>query len=221
MLPYSGKHAIKFKQKYSYAMLVNVIKMAVTLSFGPKSFLKTGKNGVKNIPMGKKETLGFLSIAPLYMTLSLHAGIDNAILSSVESNAAMRLLFYNIGFLCEPYAIIPLEKMAASAPDPQGCRNAIAQWYRTHPQEKKFAHRHLHLQQSYRFERRKEGCILYANGPESYSEMLLLYGLAVIAPDFDDKEWNGRLRRAQRGAERNKSGLHDSAIRESCFEKVE
>ncbi|MBN2870488.1 MAG: hypothetical protein JXK04_05980 [Campylobacterales bacterium] len=137
----------------------------------------------------------------------------------MESNTAMRLLYRNAPFACEPFGVIPLEKMPAAAPDPQACRERIGTWYRSYPGERHFASERLRLQQTYRFERIREGCVLYANGPESYSEMLLGRGLAVIDPAFDNKEWNARLQRAQKGAQRNKRGLHDSEILKYCIKE--
>lgn len=65
----------------------------------------------------------------------------------------------------------------------------------------------------------KEGCILYANGNETYSEMLLRQGLALIDPAFDNSEWNGRFKRSQKGSEQQKNGLHDTLIKKWCIKE--
>ena len=171
--------------------------------------------------MCKKETLWLFASALTMIAVPLYGEIRSALLTSVESNALIRLLEKNVPFSCEPFGVTPLEKMAASAPDPQRCRDAVGQWYASHPSEREFGARHLHVQQTYRFDRLHKGCVLYANGPESYSEMLLLHGLALVDPSFDDKEWNVRLRRAQQGGEAHKNGLHGTNIRDACFRKEE
>lgn len=171
--------------------------------------------------MSKLETWLVSVAAVLGMTIPLYGEITIGLVKSVKSNAEVRLLHRNATFVCEPLGVIPLEKMPAAAPVREGCRNAIEQWYRSHPSQRDFAARHLQVEQGYRFERSLKGCVLYANGPESYSEMLLARGLAVVDPSFDDKEWNSRLARAQKGAERDKNGLHETAIREACFKKEE
>lgn len=169
--------------------------------------------------MSKIETFLRCVMATTFILTPLFGEIKGALLVSVESNAAMKLLYHNASFSCEPFGVIPLEKMAASAPDPQECRNRIGAWYRSHPRDQYFASEHLRVQQTYRFEKIGEGCVLYANGPESYSEMLLSRGLALVHPSFDNKEWNAKLHRAQKEAEIQQKGLHERDIREYCIKE--
>lgn len=99
------------------------------------------------------------------------------------------------------------------------CKNAIEIFDREHFQDKLFAKKHLYVQQSYHYEMVDKKCVLYANGNESYSEMLLRNGLALIDPGFNNSEWNRRLKRAQKGAEVQRAGLHATSIRNLCSEE--
>lgn len=171
--------------------------------------------------MSKTETFLRGMMAMAFMVAPLYGEIKGALLTSVVSNAEMKLLYRNATFFCEPFGVVPLEKMAAGAPDPQACRSRIEAWYRSHPRERHFASIHLRIQQVYRFERIKEGCVLYANGPESYSEMLLGRGLAMMDPSFDNKEWNAKLRRAQKRAQTEQSGLYEGDILKYCLKEEE
>lgn len=202
-------------------MLYNTNNLPVHLSLGAKSFINCRKKMAKKRRMSKTETLFRCAILPILISLPLHGEIEGALLTSVESNAAVRLLYQNISFRCEPFGVIPLEMMAQDAPDPQECRSRIEQFHRSHPRASHFAAEHLHVQQTYRFERMKEGCVLYANGPESFSEMLLKEGLAQVHPVFDNKEWNAKLQRAQRGAQMHNKGLYQSDIRKYCIKEEE
>lgn len=200
-------------------MFYNGVNTAVGLSFDPKIILNPKKKETENGMMSKKET-NFIRFAVIgLMGTILHADINVALLNSVDSNAQVRLLYQNIPFMCKPFGIIPLETMALKAPDPKECQNRIETYYRSHPSDRYYGAQHLRRQQTYHFKMIKEGCVLYGNGPESYSEMLLREGLALLDPLFDNPEWNAKLRRAQKGAEIQKKGLHDSQIRVFCIKE--
>jgi len=171
--------------------------------------------------MCKKETKKLRFILSIVMSTIAYADVSIGLLTSIESNGGMRMLYHNIPFRCEPFGVIVLERMVQNAPDPKECQNRIDQYYAAHPADKYFGIRHLHIQQGYHFEMQKEGCVLYANGPESYSEMLLRNGLAIVDTNIDNKEWNAKLRRAQQGAEKEKAGLHDTQIRKFCIKEEE
>lgn len=200
-------------------MFYNGANIAVGLSFDPKIILNPEKKETKNGMMSKKET-NFIRFAVIsLMSTILHADTDVALLQSVDSNAQIRLSYQNIPFVCKPAGIIPLETMAFNAPDPKECRNRVEAYYRSHPSDRSYGAQRLYDRQTYHFKMIKEGCVLYGNGPESYSEMLLSQGLALVDPLFDNPEWNARLRRAQKGAEIQKKGLHDSQIRVFCIKE--
>ncbi|MBD3808972.1 MAG: hypothetical protein IE884_00380 [Sulfuricurvum sp.] len=169
--------------------------------------------------MGKNETLFVRFVIVLVLTTALYGEIKVGILTSIESNAKQSILYQNATIPCEVFGVIPLEKMAENGASPEECRKHIGEFYRSHPHKKVFANEHLHLQQTYHYERVAEGCILYANGAESLSEMLLREGIALIDPAFNNIEWNGRLKKAEMGAKRSKAGLHDTLIQKFCIKE--
>ncbi|HEX5329808.1 hypothetical protein [Sulfuricurvum sp.] len=151
--------------------------------------------------------------------IPLHAELTIGLLVSIDNNAKQTLLYQNASVVCEPFGVVTLEKMLQNSASPQECRSAIDAFYLSHPHQKHYAREHLILQQSYHYERIEQGCVLYANGPESYSEMLLREGLAVVDPAFNQKEWNARLKRAEFGATKEKIGLHETLIRKWCIKE--
>lgn len=200
-------------------MFYNVIIMGVSLSFRVKSFLKVSKKRLKKYTMSKNETFFVRLLGLLICMTPLYGEITIGLLTSIENNSKVNLLYKNIPISCEPFGVIPLEKMALNGVNPQECRSAIESYYRAHPRDKSFAREYLHIQQSYHYETIKGGCVLYANGVENYSEMLLRMGLAVIDPAFDNGEWNGKLKRSFQGAQIQKNGLHDTRIRAFCIKE--
>lgn len=193
--------------------------MYVALSLKVKSFLKMVKKMVKKIIMSKNETYFVRLIFLLGISTSLCGEMTVGILSSIESNARQILIYQNRFVNCIPFGVIPLEKMAENGANPEECRKHIGEFYKAHPHAKYLAKEHLYLQQSYHFETLPQGCILYGNGPESLSEMLLRAGVALVDPAFDNSEWNGKLKKAQSGAQRNKIGLHDTLIQKFCIKE--
>ncbi|MDD5716773.1 MAG: hypothetical protein PHW64_03135 [Sulfuricurvum sp.] len=169
--------------------------------------------------MSKNETIFIRFLILLHLFTRLYGDSTVGVLTSIKNNGELKLLDNNRAVLCEPFGIIPLERMAKNSVTPTECQNHIDAFYRSHPHDKYFAQSSLHIYQSYHYERIQEGCILYGNGLESYSEMLLEKGLALIDPKFDQKEWNWKLKQAQRRAESGKIGLHNTLIQTFCIYK--
>lgn len=169
--------------------------------------------------MSKNETFFIRFIGLLICMTPLYGEITVGLLTSIENNSKLRLLYQNATVVCEPFGVVTLEKMATNGASPQECQAEINAFYKAHPHDKQFAREHLHVQQSYHYETIKEGCVLYANGPESYSEMLLRQGLALVDPSFNNSEWNAKLKRAQQGAQIHKTGLHETLIRKFCIKE--
>lgn len=165
-------------------------------------------------PLSKIETLmiAFIATATLYGN-----EIKIGLLSSVESNAIVKLTYRNQTVRCVPFGIIPLESMSINSSTPKECSDHISRFYAEHPEDRVYAKRILKPGLNYHFELKTEGCVLYANGLQTYSEMLLEKGLALQSPRFDDAEWNARLKRAQKGAELFQRGLHETQIRKFCI----
>lgn len=169
--------------------------------------------------MSKNETFFVRLISMMIFLTPLYADITVGILKSVEGNSKQTLLTKNTVLGCEPFGIITLEKMLRNAASTQECKKAVSDFYTSHPHDKQFAREHLYVQHSYHYEMIKEGCVLYANGNQTYSEMLLDQGLALIDPSFNNNEWNGRFKRAQKGSEYQKNGLHDTLIKKWCIKE--
>jgi len=169
--------------------------------------------------MSKNETF-FVRLLTILMCMTpLYGEITVGLLISIENNSKFQMIHNNAYFSCEPFGIMTLEKIAEKGVNPTECKNAVENYYISHPHEKQYAKEHLHIQQSYHYEMIKEGCVLYGNGPESYSEMLLRQGLAVIDPAFDNAEWNMKLKRAMQGALNQKKGMHDTQIQKLCIKE--
>lgn len=200
-------------------MFNNIEFIDVSLSFNVKSFLKVVKKKGKKMILSKNETFFVRFVFYMSFYSSLYGEITLGIMTSIESNAKQILITQNNSVECIPFGVIPLEKMIQNGTNPQECTKSIDEFYKANPHEKVFAKGYLHRQQTYHYEKLQEGCILYANGAESYSEMLLRRGIALIDPNYDNNEWNGRLKKAQEGAKRGKVGLHDTLIQKYCIKE--
>ncbi len=200
-------------------MLKYIINMIVALSFDHKKWLKIENKEAKKGSVSKKETFFLTLIGIGVIIMPLYGEISIGILSSIDNNAKLNLLYNSKPVECKPFGIIPLENMTSIAVNPQECSSRIASLYRSSPHDKAFAKEHLIISQSYHFEQIKEGCVLYANGLETYSEMLLRQGIAIVDPKFDNVEWNVRLRNAQKGSEMQQIGLHVTLIRKFCIKE--
>ena len=169
--------------------------------------------------MSKNETFFVRLINVMIFLNTLQADTSVGILKSIEDNSKQIVLTKNSSHGCEPFGIITLEKILRNGASTQECKKAVIDFYTSHPHDKQFAREHLYIQQSYHYEMIKEGCVLYANGKETYSEMLLRQGVALIDPAFNNSEWNGRLKRAQKGSEQQKRGIHDTLIQKWCIKE--
>ena len=140
-------------------------------------------------------------------------------LAGIENNSAMTLLDNNSPVRCEPHGIKTLEWMIRDAATPTECQKSVDAFYYTYPHERVYAQEHLHLYQTYHYEKSDRGCILYANGPESYSEMLLNEGLAVVDEKYNNTEWNEKLKRAALRGQKMQGRIQESDILQKCIEK--
>ncbi|MDD2779912.1 hypothetical protein [Sulfuricurvum sp.] len=169
--------------------------------------------------MSKNETFFVRLFSVIILLTPLYGEITVGLLLSNHNNSKQTLLNKNTYVECKPFGIINLDQMIINGANPKECQDEIEHFYRSHPSDRHFAKENLHLQQSYHYELIKEGCVLYANAAESYSEMMLRLGIALIDRNFDNKEWNGRLKKAQSGAEKGKVGLHDTLIKKFCIKE--
>lgn len=196
-----------------------MIYVHMTLSFKLKNFLNSLKKRDKNNHMSKNETNIVTIIGLLLLFVSLKGEVTMGLLISIDSNSKLNLLNRNTSIQCIPFGIITLEQMAENSVTPKECQDHIDRFYRFHPHERRFAKEHLYLQQSYHFELLNKECVIYTNATESYSEILLRQGLAIRNSRLDHAEWNGKLKRAEEGAMRSKSGLHETEISKFCIKR--
>lgn len=169
--------------------------------------------------MCKKETRFYLFCVTVCFSISLHGEIMLGNMKSIENNSAMTLLDHNIPIRCEPFGIKTLEWMVRDAASSAECQKSVDTFYLSHPHEKLYAQEHLHLYQRYHYEKDNQGCVLYANGPESYSEMLLNEGLATIDEGYNNREWNAKLQKALLRGKKKQESIHQSDILQKCIEK--
>ncbi|MDP1784707.1 MAG: hypothetical protein Q8K81_04680 [Sulfuricurvum sp.] len=169
--------------------------------------------------MCKKETRLKLYAVFFCFATSLNGEIMLGHLTSIENNSAMTLLDHNSPIRCESHGIKTIEGMIRDAASVSECQKSVDAFYVSHPHERLYAQEHLHLHQTYHYEKNDNGCILYANGPESFSEMLLNEGLAVVDEKYNNKEWNERLKRALLRGQKKKERIHESDILQKCIEK--
>lgn len=182
--------------------------------------MKAIKNNEKNPPFIQKKLSFGLVLFSFTYTL-LWSEVPVALLESVHHNTQMVLKYKNSSVLCQPFGIKSLEMIQQQTPNQQECQKAVQAMYQKNPSVKYFAKKKLHLQQTYHFNLIEKKCVLYANGPESYSEMLLAEGLAVIDESFDDKEWNEKLKKAYMRGMKDKKGIHheNTEILNLCIKK--
>lgn len=169
--------------------------------------------------MSKNETIFFKQLGFLLFFVSLHGDVMIGLLVSIDSNSQLNLLHRNTSVQCKPFGVITLDQMSINSVTPKECQEKVENFYRSYPHERDFAKENLHFQQSYHFELLNKDCIMYANATESYSEMLLRYGLAIRNPRFDNAEWNGKLKRAEESSMRKNSGLHNTEIKKFCIKR--
>lgn len=140
--------------------------------------------------------------------INLWAEIPVALLKGIHNNSFIVLNYKNTAVVCEPFGVKTLEILQKESMKQEECSKTISKIYLDDPYLQNFAKLKLHLEQTYHFNLLEKKCILYGNGTETYSEMLLSEGLAVIDENFNDREWNEKLKRAYGRGEKQKKGIH-------------
>jgi len=119
-------------------------------------------------------------------------------------------------FTCKPYGVITLEDLYFSPLAKKGCKSAIREFYKKHPDLEYLFLDVLKTQQRYHIVFRKNRCIIYAQGENTYSELLLHRGLAQIKPFFQDTEFLYSFKNAQKNAQLQKRGLWEGTLSVEC-----
>lgn len=139
-----------------------------------------------------------------------------ALLKHIESNSNQKFSFKNYTFTCTAYAITPLNEIANRESLSTLCKTALDSFYRADPKAKYFALYALSVEEMYHLEFRDRGCLLFANGEITLSEMLLREGLALLIPNFKDKEYRYLYEKAQAKAKREKKGVWGERLQRDC-----
>ncbi len=165
--------------------------------------------------------LFFILFLNFFSLLTLHASESIlATLSNISSNSVQEFSLSQTRFLCRSYGVLTLEELSQNAKFNSVCQESIKVFYLKYPNLEQYAQQKLKIMQKYKIEFREGRCILYANGQESYSELLLKNGLAVLKPVFMDKEFRYTYNKAQKNAKLLKKGIWAEAIIHNCMESL-
>ncbi|MBL0708405.1 MAG: thermonuclease family protein [Sulfurimonas sp.] len=152
------------------------------------------------------------------IVLSIDASeIVLARLENTISNEKQRYGLRNYTFECKVYGILTLETLYYRSKIGSICRKNIDAFYKKYPKKRYFADTTLKYKQLYHIENKKDGCIVYAKGQRSLSELLIEEGLAVKKPFFHDEEFRYYFTAVQRKAKMQKKGLWSVNIFNDCI----
>lgn len=143
-----------------------------------------------------------------------------AILQSVNSNTQQLFKISNTTFLCKSYAIVGVDALAIDDKLNATCKSKIARVYLQNPSVKYYAQKKLKVMQRYHIEFIEDECLLFASGQITLSEMLLREGLAVLKPDFKNREYFGVYRKAQENAKLEKKGIWKDDTAVDCIAEI-
>jgi len=140
-----------------------------------------------------------------------------ATLDAVISNKIQLFHSGNYDFYCEAYGVLDVEDILSHSLKNEVCMVAVLDLYTKNLNLKYFTENFLHIQQNYVVELKKNGCVLYASGQKTLSEVLLENGLAIKPMNFKDKEFRYSFLKAQRKAEFEKKGIWRDTIKGKCL----
>ncbi|MDY0121450.1 MAG: hypothetical protein RBR54_05860 [Sulfurimonas sp.] len=138
-------------------------------------------------------------------------------LRAVQSNAFQKFSFSNTHFGCRAYGIVSLEELYHNTNTNDVCRSKIQRFYLKNPHSQYFSATLLDVKQLYHVEFRERRCIVYAQGQMTLSELLLQNGLALLKPEFQDKEFRYLYNRAQKNAKLNEKGIWADETLSECI----
>ena len=141
------------------------------------------------------------------------------ILKSTFSNEVQKFGEGSYTFECTPYGVLTLEKLYNSTKLSSICKKTIKEFYSKNQMLKEYTNNLLEYQQQYHVEIKDKGCVVYAKGQMTLSELLLKEGLGVMQPTFKDKEFENYFILAQRRAKMEKKGLWNTQIFTNCIEE--
>jgi len=142
------------------------------------------------------------------------------ILRSVHTNEYQRFSKGMYEFVCRPYGVITVDELYIKAKVGSDCKKSIEEFYKESPLLKYFTTNLLKLKQQYHVKFRDKRCIVYANGREVLSEVLIKKGLAVKKPMLKDEEFEHSFSNAQIYAKSLKRGLFKNKITRKCISEL-
>ena len=140
-----------------------------------------------------------------------------ATLDVVISNKVQQMHSGDYQFYCSAYGVLEVSELLNSNVANSVCRVAVFDLYEKNPTLRYFAENFLKLNQNYIVRLKQDGCILYASGQTTLSELLLQNGLAIKPMSFKDKEFRYSFIKAQRKAEFEKKGIWKDNIKGKCL----
>lgn len=143
-----------------------------------------------------------------------------ALLQSVHSNTQQHFKISNQSFVCHAYGIIGLEYLMQKSKLDSICKKSIERFFVKNPYAKEFTLRNLELMQRYHIDLKQDGCVLFASGKRTLGELLLREGLALVKPDFKDREYNSLYKNAQLNAKLEKNGVWKEEVRRECIVNI-
>ena len=160
-------------------------------------------------------------IALFFLQVFMLAGVyakepTLGILQNVYSNTLQQLSLDNSYFYCKAYGVVSLEEIYANQQTDTGCKEAIKTLYIQEPLLQYFSAMLLKKKQRYHIELKQQGCLLYAKGQNTLSELLLKNGLALLRENFADREFDYAFYKAQRYAKSMKKGIWGDLFVAEC-----
>ncbi|WP_424565599.1 thermonuclease family protein [Sulfurimonas sp.] len=136
------------------------------------------------------------------------------------SNEKQKFGIENYTFECQAYGVLALETLYYKSKRNSICQKSIDAFYKRYPKKEYFVNFILKDKQLYHIQNKEDGCVVYAKGQITLSELLLKEGLAIKKPIFKDEEFQDYYTAAQRKAKMQKKGLWGTNIFTSCVPEL-
>jgi len=142
-------------------------------------------------------------------------------LSSIYANDIFLLNYKQSSYYCEPYGVISIAKIKTKKDINPTCKKAFEDFIVKNPKLNNFAKYHLHVEQYYRVDFKSQGkCLLFSKGKKTYSQDLLLNGLAILKPNFKDEEYRYIFLKSYKSAKMRKKGIWKVPTLRTCIAEM-
>lgn len=150
--------------------------------------------------------ISLLAQEPRIFLLESIDAYDNSLFRNRQSRVA-----------CAPYGVLTIRQLLWRTDTKSSCRKTLLDFIAHNPKLYHFLHYVMHLEQGYRVELKKSGCVIYLGSKRTLSELLLAEGVALKRPYFSDEEFRYRFYHAQRSAKVNMRGIWSDEKLRSCI----